>query len=353
MERWDVRGATQDLRLRQFGEVLVSIGRGGGKGFAAQGYAQAQATRGEFLHDTQGMIAAAQNTSAMNSIIMRGDVAMLSDPGMSDWVPTSRNIVDGVIEESLLGRIGGQKVELNQGQLEQNVVGSAGWTGEGQQKGATATGFQIFSLQPRKITVICVVSNDMFDLTNAPSLLTTHAQRSAIATLNERFVGSDAGDADAPAGIAHNAIAISSTGNTEAQCAGDIRGMLAAAVDAKASLENAAFITSPQGAAFLRMMRIADRDGVGGIPLVTAASASGKFLLIASSYLAYASGAATIAASRHGDIVLPGTAGETVNLFAQNMTAIGVEMFANWSLRGPTVSAGTGACVTLTSATWA
>jgi hypothetical protein len=104
-------------------------------------------------------------------------------------------------------------------------------------------------------------------------------------------------------------------------------------------------------------MRIADDAGtLAGLPLLSCAGAAG-LTLVSGQHVALAmADRVRVARSEQANIEMSDApesdTADVVNLWQKNLVALKVEMFANWTVFGPSDSNGTKACVTLTSATW-
>jgi HK97 family phage major capsid protein len=357
VQRFDSRQFAREERLRAFGEVALAISLGRGKGFGAQAAAQNRVARGEFGRDVPRLVDGAQDNTRLDMYVKSGDAALLTDGGLGAWSPVAEAFLENAIDRSLLGQIAAaRRVGFSRQQIAQTVSATAQWVGEGRTKPASAAEFQLFALPHRKVTTISVLSIDLLDeVPAAPELVRAHLGRSVVETINAKLVSTDAEtDGESPAGLAFDAQSVSSTGGTVAQITTDLRGMIDKLVDAGVSLEGAVWVASPQAGALFRLLKVADADGtLAGFPLLTSAAATGTVLLVAASYLAYASGAVSIRASQHADVTTSPTAGATTHLFAENKVALLCESYVNWRLSGPETTAGSSCVVSLTNASYA
>jgi capsid protein len=360
MERFDSHAALHEYRLKVFGEVALAVALGRGRPGDAGTIAQARANNGSFDREAPRLVGAAQDRTAANMYMKdAAGIAMMSDSGLDQWGPMSEAFVQQAISASILGRLRGtHPVGFNRGQVEQTVFASASWVKGGGMKPVEAVSFGAFALPVRKVAVMGVLSLEALKLSGADVLLRAYLTNAVAERIDKTIASSDAEVSDeSPAGLASNAIAISSSGSSVAQVANDLRSMIDA-MAGRVSLNAATWILSPQSWAHFRLLKIGDADNtLAGFPVVSSSAADGTVMLLAASYLSVANnGPVTITSSQQATITVPSdnTSGQgVVSLWQQNLIALRAEAFVNWNLSGPTDSSGNPACVALTGATYA
>jgi hypothetical protein len=184
--------------------------------------------------------------------------------------------------------------------------------------------------------------------------------------IDASFCGSGAGVSEQePAGIAHAAQSVSSTGATATAISTDIRSMVATMVGGGVPFRSSVFVLSSEAYSYLAMMKILDPSGtLAGRPVVADAP-SGVFVLLAADFLNVArdddvtlatttEGTIELDSSPSGDAVSPAAAtNRIVSTFQEEAVALRAAMNVDWSVSGPSDSNGNFACVALTGSSFA
>jgi hypothetical protein len=228
----------------------------------------------------------------------------------------------------------------------------AGWTGEALPKAVTESVFANILLKPLKLTAIVVVAEDAI-MAATPDVvgdLTGDLGRAVTEAMDTKFASSDAAVAGvSPAGIAHGAQTIASSGVTPAEISADLRAMLALCPFADC------WIMSPAAYGILSFLKIVDLAGtLGGLPVIRSHAAAGKVLLLASQDVAIAgSDAVLLDASREATLDMAGGSNPAFSLWQTNSIGLRTEIFLNFALAGPLDSTGSSSCISLTGASYA
>lgn len=234
---------------------------------------------------------------------------------------------------------------------------TAGFVGEGQSRVVQRSEFTPIAHPLRGVGALVVASAEgVRDQPGAEVLLRNELIRAGAAAIDAKFASADAVSSIAPAGIAENATAVSSTGATAAAVSTDLAAMVDVLADS--SLAAPVWLLSPKAHAFLQLLGVTNDAGdrIAGFP-VHSSSAISRILLLASDRLALSlSDEVALVASREGDVEMSddpeNEAGTRVSLFQTNSVALALNAYANWSLRAPEVTAGSKGVVELTGASY-
>lgn len=216
------------------------------------------------------------------------------------------------------------------------------WTAEG---GSTAPSAMAFSatepMQPRKISAMSVISNELARASAADEIVSRDLARACAHGLDTAFVDGQAGTDARPAAVNANAVTVAS--------AGSILKDAAAALAAFGGLiSSAAWIAHPRTAAAAGLQHgentqanIGATGGtLAGLPVVTSeAMAENTLLLIDAGGIEMAmDDTAELRTGNQGavEMVNPATgAAELVSLYQNNLTALLALLRANWRVVGP------------------
>jgi hypothetical protein len=259
-----------------------------------------------------------------------------------------------VRQRSLIGRIEGlRRVPLRIRMVTAASGFAAAWVGEGKAVPLSSASYNEDVLEPRKLSALCVVSNQLLESEDPAAELTIRNDlvNACVDALNQSFIDpSNAGVANVePASITHGVTAIPATGDGLT----DIRNMLDVF---PGDPERAVLIGSPLSFAALHDPKVLPNLGVRGgdaigIPAIPAPAAGDTLVLLDPDGIALGEGEMALKTSTQGtiqmsdgptqDSVTP-TAVNQVSLWQCDSTAIMAEKVINWNVARPSVSLVTG-----------
>jgi hypothetical protein len=258
--------------------------------------------------------------------------------------------------------------------LRGRIIGAGGgWRKAGAAVPVSRAGFERVALERRSAGAMVVASDDFVTYaTTDGSAADTLADILADEVRKAHdavFCSDDAAvSAVSPAGVAHNAVPVASTGATAALIAADIRSMVAAQVAGVGSVRDSVFILSAEAYSLVSATKVIDGGGatLAGRPVVSDAP-TGTFLLVDVDSLTFAmdedvsisvstAGAVEMSDSPSGDTITPTSAAGSssiVSLFQASAVAFLANLASDWRLDDAHAdSAGNPACIALTGATW-
>jgi hypothetical protein len=259
-----------------------------------------------------------------------------------------------VRQRSLIGRIEGLRRIPLQTRLVTAATGfAAAWIAEGKAVPLSAASYDEGTLPPRKLSALCVVSNELLESADpaAELMIRNDLVAACVDALNQSFIDpTNAGVADVePASVTYGVTDIPATGDGLT----DLRNLIDTF---PGDLERAVLIGSPLSFAGLHDPNILPGLGVRGgeaigIPAIPATAAGDALVLLDPDGVALGEAEMALKVSTQGtiemsdaptqDAVTP-TAANQVNLWQSNSTAIMAEKIINWEVARPSVSLLTG-----------
>jgi hypothetical protein len=293
--------------------------------------------------------------------------------GSSSGTPALSSIAQGAFDATIPGQTPGKRqlpftYQVANGSI---LATGASWRKDGRGIRVAQVSFAGVGLRRRSVGGIAVVTREFAELairdgTYAETL--SSLMRDAIRrAVDASFCGSGAGVSEQePAGIAHAAQSVSSTGTTVSAIATDVRGMVNTMTAGGVPFRSAAFVLSAEAYSYLAMLKVLDPAGtLAGRPVVTDAP-SGTFLLVAADFLNYAvsddvaivtstQGTLEMDDSPSGNTVTPAAAtNRLVSLFQEDAIGLRAVLNVDWSVSGPVDSNGAHyAVVALTGSSYA
>ena len=349
MERLSHYRAWSDARV--FGKALAACGGAMIEKVSPQAYAR-EKLMGDDLHEV---------TANLDAMMVAKAAIGGVDYGTSSDTPAWSSIAQGVYDTTVLGQLGGA---LRVAFVHKLVAGAILGVGAEWRKGSRAVrvapiSFTSIALAERGVSAIAVVTQEFAEFAVRDGLaadMLSRLMRDAIRRcVDAVFCSNSAAVANqTPAGLAHAAQTVASTGATAATISADVRSMVDAMVGGGVSLRaGATWVLSSEAYALLATLKVLDQSGVtlAGRPIVTDAP-SGTFLLVAQEFLSYArSDAVQIVASTEGmvemdsaptgDAATPTAASASpISLFQSDAVALRASLPVNWQVSGPSDSSG-------------
>lgn len=255
-----------------------------------------------------------------------------------------------VRQRSLIGRIEGlRRVPLSTRLVTAATGFAAAWVGEGKAVPLSAASYDEGTLPPRKLSSLCVVSNELLESEDPAAELTIRDDlvNACVDALNQSFIDpSNAGVSNVePASVTYGVSAINSSGDGLV----DIRNMISVF---PGDPERAVLIGSPSSFAALHDPVLLPNLGVRGgeaigIPAIAATAAGDTLVLLDPDGIVLGEADMSLKTSSQGtiqmsdaptqDTVTP-TAVNQTSLWQSNATAIMAEKVINWSVARPSVS---------------
>lgn len=244
------------------------------------------------------------------------------------------------------------------------VTGAVGsWAGEGKARRMSVGTYARDSLKLLSVTALTVATNELLAAVawDGENALLDDLLAACVQALDEAFIDpGNAGDAATPAAVTADAVPIVSGGFDPAALDADLKLAIAALSAAGSDLRRAHWITSPDVAVAIGLLRGtggapaypglgAMGGGLAGLPVLTTGavleSSDGHILaLVDAGQLAYAEGVPDLRTSQHasiemsttptGDTLTPAKGDtELISLFQAESTALLATFKANWKPR--------------------
>lgn len=277
----------------------------------------------------------------------------------------SAAFVESIRPRTILGRLSYLSVPFMRNLPFLTVGTSADFYGEAQPIAVNAGTLSPLYLPHSRISGLVVISNELLESSEGEEALSRDLQNAVIEAQDRRLLDptSDDGSGIRPASVTNTATPIDAGGvSTAAHVDAVVAALIAEVSDAGSTLENAAFITTPDVALGIASLRdtgggrafpgVGVRGGeLGGLPLLTSAAAPADALILldGSEVVVADDSEAQIATSQNATIDMSdGPSGANlVGMFQAEASALRVSRWVHWTLRRPYVSIATGLDLTL------
>jgi HK97 family phage major capsid protein len=266
------------------------------------------------------------------------------------------DFVELLYPQTVIGRIAARKVPFNVRISGMTGGSSVGWVGEAAPAPVTSAAFNAVFLAWSKVYALTVLSQEIIRFSNpaVESLVQADLLKATAQGIDTTFLGAAAAVANiSPAGMLNGVTGITATGTDYESLRKDIQALLAPVIAANYNLQSAVFVMSPARALAIGSMLTPlgvlafpnltmDGGYLLGVKVITSNNSSGTqiTLLIQDEVFLSEDAGPQIDISTEASIIMdgaPGTGGaltaQPTSMFQNNLVAIRIGQFINWSKR--------------------
>jgi HK97 family phage major capsid protein len=263
------------------------------------------------------------------------------------------DFIELLYPQTVVGRLAARKVPFNVRIAGQTGGQSVGWVGEAAPAPVTSAAFNAVFLTWSKVYALSILSDEIIRFSNpaAEALVQADLIKATAQGIDTTFLGAAAAVANvSPAGMMNGVTAVVATGADYESLRKDVQALLAPAIAANYNLQTAVLVMSPARALAIGSMltplgvlafpNLTMEGGyLMGVKVITSNNVSGSViqLLIQDEIFISEDAGPQIDISREASIIMDsnpaGAASAPVSMFQNNLVAIRIGQFINWSKR--------------------